>query len=269
MKVGIIGSSHSTGAHKLSDGTLTPTFLSWCEKHKTQPMEFYSCANGGKGSEMFLNGIVHLKDTHDVDIMLIEIIHNRRNINADIAEMYDTNLPGVRRAESDMFRERLKQFTNIKELSKNTFPYLKLFSYKAFVHEELENFEILGSTYKKEENNWKQVQLAIAANKDMTDFWTILDVYQSLKLCKMLGIKTVLWQNSVPLEMYFEHFAELKLLSDIFVTMDEYECSRHYFRSKYGPDINCDIAHLKPEYESELIKNFLMPAINKLITNMV
>jgi hypothetical protein len=263
MKVGIIGSSHSTGAHKLADGSVTPTFLSWCEKHKTQPLEFYSCANGGKGSEMFLNGIVHLKDTHDVDIMLIEIIHNRRNINADIGEMYDTNLPGVRRAESDMFHERLKQFTNIKELSKNTFPYLKLFSYKSSVHEELENFEILGSTYKKEENNWKQVQLAIAANEDMVNFWTILDVYQSLKLCKMLGIKTVLWQNRVTLDRY-PHYNEIKTLCDVFVTMNEYECSRHYFKSVYGDDINCDVAHLKPEYESELIRDFLMPAIERL-----
>jgi hypothetical protein len=46
--------------------------------------------------------------------------------------------------------------------------------------------------------------------------------------------------------------------------MGEYECSRHYFRSKYGPDISCDAAHLKPEYESELINEFLMPAIERL-----
>lgn len=265
MRIGIIGSSHSTGAHKLEDDTLTPTFLSWCEKHKTKPIEFYSCANGGKGSEMFLNGIVHLKDMHDVDVMLIEIIHNRRNINADIAEMHDTNLPGVRRADSDMFRERLKEFTNIKELSKNTFPYLKLYSYKAFVHEELENFEVLGSTYKKEENIWKKVQLSIAANEDMIDFWTILDVYQSLKLCKMLGIKTVLWQNSIPMDRYATHYTELKQNCDIFITMGEHECSSHYFRSIYGNDINCDIAHLKPEYESELVEKFLMPAIESLL----
>lgn len=265
MKVGIIGSSHSTGAHKIADGTLTPTFLSWCEQHKTKPMEFYSCANGGKGSEMFLNGIVHLKDTHDVDIMLIEIIHNRRNINADIAEYYNESFPGFRSANSSLFKEHLKEFKGIAELSKNTFPYLKLYRYKSFIHEELDFFEILGSTYKKEENNWKQAQLAIAANNDMVDFWTILDVYQSLKLCKMLGIKTVLWQNSIPLERYTEQYNELKTLCDVFVTMGEYECSRHYFRSKYGPDISCDAAHLKPEYESELINEFLMPAIERLV----
>lgn len=265
MRVGIIGSSHSTGAHKLEDDTLTPTFLSWCEKHKTKPIEFYSCANGGKGSEMFLNGIVHLKDTHDVDVMLIEIIYNRRNINADIGLDTNSSINNYRHAQTSIFKNTLNNFDQIRNISLNTFPYLKLFSYKSFVHEELENFEVLGSTYKKEEASWKKVQLSIAANEDMTDFWTILDVYQSLKLCKMLGIKTVLWQNSVPLDRYPVHLTELKQHCDIFVTMDEYECSRHYFRSIYGKDINCDIAHLKPEYESEIIKKFLMPAIENLL----
>jgi hypothetical protein len=265
MRVGIIGSSHSTGAHELDNGTLTPTFLSWCEKHKTKPIEFYSCANGGKGSEMFLNGIVHLKDTHDVDVMLIEIIHNRRNINADIGLNIDSGLKNHRTVDTDIFKKTLNDFNQIKDISLNTFPYLKLFAYKAFVHEELKNFEALGATFKKEENNWKQVQLSIAANADMVDFWTILDVYQSLKLCKMLGIKTVLWQNSVPLDRFPDHYNELKQHCDIFVTMGEYECSRHYFRSIYGKDIVCDIAHLKPEYESELIEKFLMPAIESLV----
>lgn len=265
MKVGIIGSSHSTGAHRLDDGTITPTFLSWCEHHKTQPIEFYSCANGGKGSEMFLNSIVHLKDTYNVDIILIELIHNRRNINADIGIDIDSDMKNFRSADTNIFKNTLSKFNNIKEISSNTFPYLKLFQYKAFVHEELENFKILGSTYKKEENNWKQVQLSIAANADMVDFWTILDVYQSLKLCKMLGIKTVLWQNSIPLERYTQHYNELKQYCDIFITMGDYECSRHYFRSIYGADINCDVAHLKPEYESELIEKFLMPAIESLL----
>lgn len=265
MRVGIIGSSHSTGAHRLDDGTLTPTFLSWCEQHKTKPIEFFSCANGGKGSEMFLNGVVHLKDAHNVDVMLIEIIHNRRNINADIGIDITNQLPNYRSADTNIFENILKQSIQIKDVSANTFPYLKLFQFKAFVHEELENFDVLGSTFKKEENNWKQVQLSIAANADMVDFWTILDVYQSLKLCKMLGIKTVLWQNSIPLERYTQHYNELKQYCDIFITMGDYECSRHYFRSIYGADINCDAAHLKPEYESELVKQFLMPAIESLL----
>ena len=261
MNVGIIGSSHSTGAHQLSDGSVTPTFLSWCERYKSDSTHFYSCANGGKGSEMFLNSIVHLKEAHDVDVMLIEIIHNRSNINADLG----LDPVGKRVNDSQLYREALTKFPSIRDISADTFPYLKLFRYKGFISEELEEFSIIGNTYRKAETNWKTMQMAIGSHWDMVDFWTALDVYQSLKLCRMLGIKTVLWQNSVPLDRYPVHLTELKQHCDIFVTMDEYECSRHYFRSIYGKDINCDIAHLKPEYESELIEKFLMPAIESLV----
>jgi hypothetical protein len=265
MNIGIIGSSHSTGAHQLSDGSLTPTFLSWCEKYKSNSTHFYSCANGGKGSEMFLNSIVHLKEAHDVGVMLIEIIHNRRNINADLG----LDPTDSRVNDSILYREALTKLPSIRDISADTFPYLKLFRYKGFISEELEEFSIIGNTYQKAETNWKTMQMAIGSHWDMVDFWTILDVYQSLKLCKMLGIKTVLWQNSGVLERHTTQFNELKTLCDIFVTLDEYECSRHYFESKYGSDIICDVAHIKPEYESELIKNFLMPAIDKLTTNKV
>jgi hypothetical protein len=265
MRVGIVGSSHSTGAHKLDDGTITPTFLSWCEKHKTKPIEFYSTACGGKGSEMFLDGIVSLKDRYDVDVALVEIIHNRRNLNADIPIDIDSGLKNFRSIQSSIFKQALAESKSIDELSANTFYEKKPFHLKAFVFEELEDFEILGSTYKKEETTWKNVQLAIAANNDMTNYWTILDVYHSLKLCKMLGVKTVLWQNGHPLSEHEQHYEEIKSLADIFVTMDGHEFSRSYFKSLHGPDITCDVAHLKPEYESELIKRFLIPAIESLL----
>lgn len=265
MNVGIIGSSHSTGAHQLSDGSLTPTFLSWCERYKSDSTHFYSCANGGKGSEMFLNSIVHLKEAHDVDVMLIEIIHNRSNINADLG----LDPVGKRVNDSQLYREALTEFPSIRDISADTFPYLKLFRYKGFISEELEEFSIIGNTYKKAETNWKTMQMAIGSHWNMVDFWTALDLYQSLKLCRMLGIKTVLWQNSFIFARNKKQHQELKTLADQFIEPDGFQCSRHYFKNLHGPDINCDSAHIKPEYEGELIEKFLMPAIDKLTTNKV
>ena len=42
---------------------------------------------------------------------------------------------------------------------------------------------------KKNLNMWKDVQWNIASTHHAMEFWGMLDIYQALKLCKMLNMK--------------------------------------------------------------------------------
>ena len=43
---------------------------------------------------------------------------------------------------------------------------------------------------------WKDVQWNIASTHHAMEFWGMLDIYQAIKLCKMLNIEVVVWQKS-------------------------------------------------------------------------
>ena len=67
MKVGIVGSSYSVGCHhnyETGENNLALPFETWLEKY-TEGMQFFNSACAGKGTELYLNKVVYLKDQHD------------------------------------------------------------------------------------------------------------------------------------------------------------------------------------------------------------
>ena len=66
MKVGIVGSSYSVGMHYNPDGEdpLALPFEKWLYEH-TDGIEFFNSACAGKGSELYLNKLVYLKEKHE------------------------------------------------------------------------------------------------------------------------------------------------------------------------------------------------------------
>jgi len=249
MKVGILGSSHSTGRHKLNDGSVTPLFTHWLEKYKKPEYKFYNCANGGMGSECFLQSIVHLKNTYNIDIALIESIHSRKNINADIAKPVPST---GSRYELNANRWKIAQDVNSLEDLTQIFEFPNYMSYKFFIQNYSQDKII---------KLWRRAASAIANQKEMDKFLTSVDHTQTIQLCHMLNIKIVWWNHSeVSIEDKIDNMIKNKV--DYYVDFNSYKDAKSYLRKQYpSRHLLCDAAHFKPKYEEEIIRDFLLPGI--------
>ena len=85
---------------------------------------------------------------------------------------------------------------------------------------------------KKSFDTWKEVQWNIAAIDNAVEFWGVLDIYQTIKLCKMLGIKCVLWANKTK-------FSELPIFKNMlqgesYIEFGRFPNAFEYYVNKYG-----------------------------------
>lgn len=248
MKVGILGSSHSTGKHKVKGGNATLPFTHWLEKHKKSGYSFYNCANGGMGSESFLQSIVHLKSTYDIDIVLVESIHNRKNINADIAKP----IPGNNFYELNSNRWKVAQDVESLEELTEIFEFPNHMAYKFFIQNHSQDKII---------KLWKRASSAIANQEEMNKFWTSVDHAQTIELCRMLKIKIVWWNHS---KLFVEDKIDnlIKSKVDYYVDFNSFiDATTYLSRQHPRQHLFCDVAHFKPKYEEEIIRDFLLPGI--------
>ena len=91
-KVGIIGSSYSVGSHfkrttiktgHRTERKVAAPFEQWLEKYNPD-IKFYNGACSGKGTELYLNKIVYLKEKYDIDGLIIEFVNNRSMLNVKV-----------------------------------------------------------------------------------------------------------------------------------------------------------------------------------------
>tara|TARA_B100000902_G_C27134829_1_gene825501 strand:- start:169 stop:927 length:759 start_codon:yes stop_codon:yes gene_type:complete len=246
MRVGIVGSSYSVGRHhnfKTGTSDLALPFETWLDKH-TDGMQFFNAACAGKGTELYLNKVVYLKDQYDIDILLIEIVNNRsmvyvkclpENYKSIISEIYMSQL------EKDVYRS-----------SRSSYSY-----WRALI-QDME--EVTFSPNKKKFEIWKEIQWNIAATDYAMEFWGMLDIYQTIKLCNMLGIKCVLWEKSWD-------FIELPSFRNMlqgskFVEFPGHNNAHKYYVGKYGlENILCDHDHFNDKVNDEMVRDFIGPAL--------
>ena len=246
MKVGIVGSSYSVGCHhnyETGENNLALPFETWLEKY-TEGMQFFNSACAGKGTELYLNKVVYLKDQHDIDTLLIEIVNNRSMLNFKcIPEKYKSILNEInfKDTEGDVYKN-----------SESAYWY-----WRALI-QDME--EITFSPNKKSFETWKEIQWNIASTENAMEFWGMLDIYQTIKLCKMLNIKCVLWEKSW-------EFTELPgfenmLQGSKFIEFPNHPNAHKYYVAKYGLDnILCDHDHFKDEINDEMVRDFIGPAL--------
>ena len=92
------------------------------------------------------------------------------------------------------------------------------------------------------------------------EFWGMLDIYQTIKLCKMLNIKCVLWEKS----WEFTKLPGFKnmLQGSKFVEFPKQPNAHKYYIAKYGLDnILCDHDHFKDEINDEMVRDFIGPSL--------
>ena len=232
MNIGILGSSFSVGCHhnpETGENNLAAPFESWLVKYLPE-YTYHNSACSGKGTELYLDKIVYLKEKHDVDFILMELVNNRSMLNVKSQDYDLTNV------SNDVYKDSWTIWEYVRGITQP-------------IH--YENF-----ISKREFDNWKRVQELIAYNENAFEFWGILDCQQAIKLCKMLNIGVITWQKSFD---FREHI-------DTDVKFDEYPNAHEYYISRYSEEeILCDHVHFNDSINEEMIRDFIVPAIKSKI----
>lgn len=253
-KIGIIGSSYSTGRHhNYETGTndLAKPFEDWFASALPEA-EIINSACAGKGTELYLNKIVYLKDKYDIDVILMELINHRSMMNIKsqeerYAEILHKQLPDI---ENDVYRS-----------SASIWDYMRS-------SKECRN-QLDFSKSMKHFNTWDEVQWGIASLKYATEFWAMLDIYQAIKLCKMLGIKVVTWHTYFEFPWEFKDTFDSMLQDAHFIKFGEYwNAFDYYYYNVFGEDRSkmlCDVTHFNDTAYEMLVNEFLAPELRKFL----
>lgn len=235
-RIGIIGSSYMTGGHIDSNGVEQPFLIKDIEDNfQDTDIKFYSSAQGGFGSELYLGAITHLKNKFDIDHVIMEWGVDRSLLSVPIEPTtkkgyFKTCWMGPNIIQESYAQNKFKNFTTRIE-SKRLKP-----QYRDF----LLRLDDIERTY----------------------FYTMLHLRQSINLCKMLNISITacIWHGKwtketidrfseedidaevLPKDPTLYHkqenmIRELKLVlnpHDRFMTWGGYDIGREYFVRKYG-----------------------------------
>lgn len=249
MKVGIVGSSYSVGKHhnyETGHNDLAKPFESWLEKY-TNGVDYVNSGCAGKGTELYLNKTVYLKDRHNIDVLLIELVNNRSMLNFKcMPEQYKKiySLDSISDFETAVYRS-----------SDSIWPYMRA------IIQDMEPNTFAPST--KKFDCWKETQWNIASTEGAMEFWGMLDVYQTIKLCNMLGIKCITWAKSWS-------FSTLPSFDNVIqnathISFGDFPNAHEYFVDKYGQDnILCDHDHFNDDINEEMIKEYIAPKIMEI-----
>lgn len=252
----MIGSSYLTGGHLGRNDQLTPLFIDNIrDNFKGTDIEFFSNAQGGKGSEIYLNTILNMKKEYDIDHIVMEWITDRAYLTLD------------KEPESKQgYFEKCWSGDNI--------------VHESFDQNKMKNFttRISSKRLKKQHRNF----LLTVDDLYRTYFFTMINLRQAIDLCHELNISItacMFWgrwtENNIDknllatpidhLHMHHDdrlikmqpHFIEqlCKKLkpTDKLMYWDGYEIGYEYFAEKYGLNhyLGKDGAHLDHEPQKE------------------
>jgi hypothetical protein len=241
MKLGIVGSSYSVGSHVNHDtGThdLVLPFENWFKG-----IDVVNAACAGKGTELYLGKVMYLKKEHGIDTLLMESINNRSMLNVN--------------TQLDAYKV-IQKNDNIHDIINEVFKdSASIYPYKRYIHQEID-FQQFGS--ESEFNVWKEFQKNIASDSTMNEFWGLIDMAQTIDLCKLLDIKVVTWAN----RWHMEQLPSFKsvIQDQTYVKFGNELNAYDYYSKKYDPvSIRCDTAHFTDAINEEMVNDFIMPAL--------
>lgn len=250
MNIGIVGSSFSVGSHHnpiTKKNDLALPFETWFKKYCPEH-QYFNSACSGKGTELYLNKIIFLKERYDIDLLVLELINNRSMINVKTKQ---------KNYEEINYKKLSDIEKNVYENSSSIWGYLRNLDQPL----DHKSFSKTNTHYEY----WKETQWNIASIPNAMEFWGMLDIYQSLKLCKLLGIKVISWQHSWEFKD-FNNFDEIKELSN-HIEFGTHPNAKIYYQNKYNYDksIFCDIAHFTDSINEEMVRDFIVPKIIEVL----
>lgn len=244
LKLGIIGSSYSVGNHHnpvTGANDLAKPFESWIKG-----IEVVNAACASKGTELYLNKILYLKQSHNIDTLLLEVINNRSMHN------FKTQL--------DNYKQIWKKDdidTIINDVYKNS---SSMYNYQRYLHQDID-YRQFGC--EKEYKIWKKFQQQIAADCTANEFWALCDIKQAIDLCLMLDIKVVAWAHHW-------HMEQIPLFNSViknckYIKFPGCYNAVDYYIQKYGKEnVLCDSSHFNDSTNKEMITDFILPALNNI-----
>jgi hypothetical protein len=240
MKLGIIGSSHSFGQH---DDSTTKT--------KTMPFEHWfvnidvvNSACNARGTELYLNKVLYLKQHHNIDTLLLEVINNRSMLNFK-----------TRSSSYEIIYRALDIDCILEDVYRDNESIAK---HEEYIDNRKFNFKNFGS--RGEYNVWKKFQTSIAADIAMNEFWAMCDIKQAIDLCKILNIRVVAWTHYWAMEQIPVFNSVIK--DATYIKFPGAGCAFEYYKNKYGEkNIKCDHVHFNDKTNKEMVNDFILPAL--------
>jgi hypothetical protein len=176
MKLGIVGSSFSTGGHyDVNKMRRNPSFTDLI-KQQLKIDTVYNAAQSGMGMERYLSSIVYLKKNYDIDHLLVEIINDRTPLYTHISEEY----PDVHNEEAIYGVD-------------NAGSYTTFFNNHKAIARWLHRRPDLRKFFRKQANVLFELSTEIALDVNRQGFYRHIALSQVIDLCKLLDIKVTAW----------------------------------------------------------------------------
>ncbi len=199
MKLGIVGSSFSTGRHYDKNKTeCNPSFEDLI-KQQLKIDTVYNASQSGMGMEKYLNSIVYLKKHYDIDHLLVEIINDRTPLYTHISEEY----PDVHDEEAIYSVDNAENYTTF--FNNN----------KAIARWLLPRRPNLRKFFRRQSNVLFELTTEITCDVNRQNFYRHITLSQVIDLCKLLDIKITAWMchhsirtNSTYLEDAMQKWSE-------------------------------------------------------------
>ena len=203
-RIGIIGSSFSTGGDNYLDdngqktGQQTRLMLDNFTLYD-KDNEYFSCGMPGYGSELYLSNITYLKQEYDINKILIEVFVDE----------------SLRHIPIDYFY--ILKYLTYDDISTIEKLYIHRVRHEVLVNSasdaKIRNHLFRYATTATQENNYLKVFERIHKDLITKMLKTLINMYQSLQLCKMLNIDVYLWkascmtlqQSDINLDEYFRN----------------------------------------------------------------
>ena len=229
MILGIVGSSYSTGDHPMPYGAKT-RFFEEDVKECLPDIPVYNAAQGGHGSEKYLNTILYLWHNYKITHCLIEYIEDR-------------SLKSGRYRNDEWYRKLNKIDT-------------------AWERNKAKDTHTLMS-----QNKWQKKINEKLDNTPRLEWWTRHNMLQAVQLCNALNINMIMWKmhnykdpankninevQSETINLIREQWKD----RDCWVMFDKHQWARDYFIEKYGlrKHVCVDGVHLSTVCQQENAK---------------
>lgn len=201
MKIGIVGTSHSQGYQPYTNGLSKEEIKSfWQNKNSkftksfehhlqtAMPMyKFINLAASGRGSERYLECVVHLKKQHNIDALLLEISADR-------------TANTFYRCEQKMsyWEKHLLEHPNDIDIFINEF-FNNNGIYTCSINKVFDDNDngILNNIPENKLSVWRQIQSIIFQESAQVRLLGMKQLKQTYDLCNMLDVKVIPWNFRV------------------------------------------------------------------------
>ena len=231
MILGIVGSSYSTGDHSMPDGSTTGHFDDQLKACFGNTIPVHNAAQGGHGSEKYLNTILYLWNKYKITHCIIEYIEDRslKSNRYKTNNWYTKNLHKI-----DIAWER--------NIAKDTHTLMYENKFQKRINDAYDDTPRL-------------------------EWWTRHNMLQAVQLCNALDIEIIMWKMHNYVDLNNKNYNELQgetinLLQkqwkdkDHWVMFGKHQWARDYFVEKYGLEnhVCADGVHLSTDCQKENVK---------------